>query len=91
MDPWVYQLDISEMMTQCWGGHEAVCPAANDALDGAIRVTSFLEPSLLVSKLATGVELWEHVLHIIGCQEVCNMSRPKVRGEGIQVHIQVCH
>jgi len=64
--PGVHQLDILEAMTQGRGGHNVVCPGSKNSSDGSICIVSLLVPGLLVSKAAPGVEVLEHIFHIIG-------------------------
>jgi len=61
-----------------------------DSVDGSIRVVSLLVPSLLVAEPPSGVEVLEHVFHVIGSQEVCYLAGPHIRGWGVQIHIQIC-
>jgi len=91
MYPWVHQSDILEVMAQCRGGHNIASPGSKYSLDGSIRVVPLLVPSLLVLEPPSGVEVLKHVFHSIGCQEVCYLSGPQIRGWGIQVHIQISH
>ena len=65
--PGVHQLDIIEVMTQCRGGHHIVSSGSKDSLNGSIRVVPLLVPGLLVAEPPSGVEVLEHVFHIIGC------------------------
>ena len=87
--PGVHQLDIPEVMMQGRRGHNIVSSGSKDSLDGSIRVVSLLVPSLLVSESPSGVEVLEHIFHIIGCQKVCYLAGPQIRGWSIQVHIQI--
>jgi len=89
--PWVHQLDILEVMAQCRGGHKTVSLGSKYCLDGSISIVSLLVPSLLVSGSPSRVEVLKHVFHSIGCQEVCYLAGPQIRGCGIQIHIQISH
>ena len=71
MDPWVHQLDIPEVVTECRGGHDIISPGSKYCLDGSISIVSLLVPSFLVAESPYRVEVLEHVFHSIGGQEVC--------------------
>ena len=74
--PGVYQLHISEVSAEVGPSADIVSSGSEDCVEGAIRVVSFLVPSLLVAEPPSRVEVLEHVFHSIGSQEVCYLAGP---------------